>query len=57
MGNDTSHARLHRLDQISFKQLGELNRDQTVVLLPIGMQPPNSLVVTRAEFARLLFRS
>ncbi len=32
-----THARLHRYDQIALKDLRALDRDRTVVLLPVGM--------------------
>ena len=38
MATDTSHGRLHRLNEISLKQLASLDRDKTVVMLPVGMQ-------------------
>lgn len=37
MAADMSHARLHRLDSISLTQFASLDRDKTVVILPVGM--------------------
>lgn len=37
MGRTMTHARLHRLDHLALKALRALDRQRTVVLLPVGM--------------------